>query len=412
MSAPDDRSHPASRRATIADVARHAGVAKSTVSNYLTGYVRVSPDVTARVERAIAALHYKPSQIARSFTSRRRWNRPATHFGAGRRCLTTVGHVSVDYIAAIEALPDRGDRTMAREIFKALGGPAANVAVIAAGLGKPWQLEASLITLVGEDQDSDWAVAELGARNVEIVPPTEPRDGRLARALILVEPTAKRTIIAEPVRVGQFDVARFIAAADATSHRWCLHFEGFQVPQQTPSAAEARRAGFLVTMQSTGLSPEWFAEHASEVFGTYDIAILHHRILDVAAGATSGAPDALVDWVAAQALRAGDAGWPFVVLLFFDHANAAMILRDGSVIRATAPTVDAVDETGAIDALAGTFLALWLHDEPPDQALQLAVAAASLAVTRFGAQEVRPTAADLLSMLNRTAAPQPASQEI
>lgn len=400
------------RRATIADVARHAGVAKSTVSNYLNRSVRVSADVSARVAKAIDALEYKPSQIARSFTSRRHWNRSTQTFGAGPPCLVTVGHVSVDYIAAIEVMPVHGDRTMAREIFKALGGPAANVAVIAAGLGKPWEMVSSLITLIGEDQDSDWAVAELGARQVEIVAPTERRDGRLARALILVEPSAKRTIIAEPVRVGEVDVARFIAETDTSNRRWCLHFEGFQVPQQMAYAADARRAGFRVTMQSTGLTSDWFARHASDVFRTHDIAILHHRILDRLVDTASRDPQALAAWIAEQARTAPEGDWPVAVLLFLDHATAAMILRDGSVLWQTVPPVKAVDETGAIDAFAGTFLALWLHDAPPDQALRIAVAAASLAVTRFGAQEVRPTTAELLSLLGMTTAPHPVSETI
>lgn len=400
MSTDEDAQEPRPRRATIADVARHARVAKSTVSNYLNGHVRVSPDVTARVATAIAELDYKPSQIARSFTSRRMSQRATSQFRSGVPCLTTVGHVSVDYIAAIAALPHREDRINAREIFKALGGPAANVAVIAAGLGQPWAVAVSLITLVGEDQDSDWAVAELGLRNVAIVPPTEPRDGRLARALILVEPTGKRTIIAEPLRVGQFDVAHFVTSTDAATSRRCLHFEGFQVPQQISSAKMAREAGFLVTMQSTGLTAEWIAAHAGELFRSYDIAIFHHQILHGLVESPSKSPEALVTWIAARASLADGDDWPAAVLVFFDYTRAALVRRDGTITWAEAPLVNVIDETGAIDAFAGAFLALWLNDVPLDQALRVAIAAASLAVTQFGAQEVRPDAADLLAMLD------------
>lgn len=41
---------------TIKDVARRAGVAPSTVSNYLTGNARVSPPTAKRIQEAIDEL--------------------------------------------------------------------------------------------------------------------------------------------------------------------------------------------------------------------------------------------------------------------------------------------------------------------------------------------------------------------
>jgi LacI family transcriptional regulator len=51
--------------ATIADVARRAGVTTATVSNVLTGRVVVRPETRDRVEKAIAELDYRPNLIAR-----------------------------------------------------------------------------------------------------------------------------------------------------------------------------------------------------------------------------------------------------------------------------------------------------------------------------------------------------------
>ena len=51
---------------TILDVARHAGVSVSTVSNVLNARAdRMRPDTLARVEQAIQALHFRPSTLAR-----------------------------------------------------------------------------------------------------------------------------------------------------------------------------------------------------------------------------------------------------------------------------------------------------------------------------------------------------------
>jgi LacI family transcriptional regulator len=67
-------SEPAStsraRNVTIFDVARAAGVSKSTVSNVVLGVGQVSDETQRRVRAVIDALDYKPNGIARQFVKR------------------------------------------------------------------------------------------------------------------------------------------------------------------------------------------------------------------------------------------------------------------------------------------------------------------------------------------------------
>jgi len=67
----DTTSAPAGRAATIADVARLADVATSTVSRALSNPGRVNAVTRRRVEEAAAALAYVPSSQARSLASGR-----------------------------------------------------------------------------------------------------------------------------------------------------------------------------------------------------------------------------------------------------------------------------------------------------------------------------------------------------
>ncbi len=55
---------------TLFDVARRAGVSKSTVSNVIRGDGRVAETTRERVERAIAEIKYHPNVIARSLKAR------------------------------------------------------------------------------------------------------------------------------------------------------------------------------------------------------------------------------------------------------------------------------------------------------------------------------------------------------
>lgn len=57
--------------ATMSDVARHAGVALSTVSYVLSGTKPVSAQTRERIEASMAELGYRPNAIARSLASRR-----------------------------------------------------------------------------------------------------------------------------------------------------------------------------------------------------------------------------------------------------------------------------------------------------------------------------------------------------
>jgi LacI family transcriptional regulator len=81
--------------ATISDVARHAGVATSTVSHVLNGTRYVSPETTAAVERAVKAVGYTPNVLARALA------RSSTNM-VGIAMSTTTNRYFGDIVNAIE----------------------------------------------------------------------------------------------------------------------------------------------------------------------------------------------------------------------------------------------------------------------------------------------------------------------
>ena len=63
--------HRGARRPTIEDVARAAGVSRSTVSRVLNGGSHVSPEVMSEVNRAVSLLGYSVNQAARNLAAGR-----------------------------------------------------------------------------------------------------------------------------------------------------------------------------------------------------------------------------------------------------------------------------------------------------------------------------------------------------
>ncbi|GAA5202471.1 LacI family DNA-binding transcriptional regulator [Microbacterium jejuense] len=57
--------------ATMADVARVAGVSKKTISNYFNGYPYIRPETRARIQAAVAELNYTLNVSARNLSSGR-----------------------------------------------------------------------------------------------------------------------------------------------------------------------------------------------------------------------------------------------------------------------------------------------------------------------------------------------------
>ncbi len=66
-----DAPHRAARRPTIEDVARVAGVSRSTVSRVLNGGLHVRPEVISNVNNAVGVLGYSVNQAARNLASGR-----------------------------------------------------------------------------------------------------------------------------------------------------------------------------------------------------------------------------------------------------------------------------------------------------------------------------------------------------
>ncbi len=383
------------RRPTIREVAARAGVSVGTVSHVLTGHRPVRPATRAAIDAAIRELGYTPDATARALIARR--DRAAAALDPAVPRLTAVGYLCADHTARLPVLPHRDDRVTAAGIEKTLGGCAANVAVTAAGLGPPLAVAAELLSVVGDDADSDWAVAALRARHVHLHPLSLRRGGRLSRCFILVEAQGSRTIVNEPLRVPRETFARWLDAQGGGrggGGRRCVHVQGDQVEGLAGLLPRARAEGFALATHATGLPAAWRTPRGLDrLRRLFDLVVLNRETAQEVLGPGFGGSTAEL-LRRMRALRAGS-GAPFVVTL--GPEGAALLAGGGEPLRVAAPAVaPVVDTTGAGDTFTGAFLAAWLNGRGLGEALRLAVEAGSRAVTVLGAQEHGLTAAALL----------------
>lgn len=384
------------RRPTIHEVARVAGVSIGTVSNVLNGTAVVRPELRVQVEQAITTLGYRPNTIARMLIARRA-RESGLRISAGPK-LTSVGYLSVDYTARVDALPRRDDRLTAAGIEKSLGGPAANVAVMAASLGGRWAVACELVTALGNDTDSEWALSQLAARSVETIAIRGGLDRRLSRCIILVEPDGRRTIVNEPFVLEETNVVRYLDHAPEDGKCHCVHFDGYQVTTMADSIPRVHDLGFITSVHTTGLPQDWRTPEAfRHLRAGFDLVFVNR---DVARDILqfSGSDSEIVRRVQRLCLDTLPSKAKGLVLLTLGASGAALFAADDKVLMQSAPPVETVDTTGAGDTFVGVFLATWLNGESPAAALRYAVTAASLSTTAEGAQGRRSTAEDLLAL--------------
>ena len=380
-----------SGRPTIRDVAALADVSIGTVSNVLTGARPVAPATRGAVEAAITDLGYLPDQAGRSLNSRRRRGPSAPPAGMPR--LTTLGYVCADLTARLPRIPGPAERATADLIETTLGGAAANVAAVAAGLGPPCAVWVELMTVLGTDAASDWAAGLLAERGVTLTQGSRRTDATLSRCMILVDGQGDRTIVNEPLQVPAADLLAWLDRLPQPAGRHCLHIQGDQLEGVLDVLPQARERRLVLACHAPGLPAALRTiSGLALITALFDLVFLDLE----AACAIAGTSDVRrlpedIERILSGPRRA-------TVVLTLEAAGAALYQPSTPSRRVAAVPVAPVDRTGAGDCFAGSFLAAWLTGSTAERACCLAVKAAGGSVMVRGAQEYRPRAVDLLAV--------------
>jgi ribokinase len=296
-----------------------------------------------------------------------------------------VGSVNVDLVVTTERLPRPGETVIGGHFAQHHGGKGGNQAVAAARLGAT----TAFVGAVGHDLFGTDARAALEAEGVDVRGLATVAGESTGVALIVVDATGENSIA---VASGANAVLSSVQVRAALRRLQLTPADVVLVGHEIRTGAThealrfARLAGartILNPAPADGLD-RWTLELA-------DILTPNEGELAKLVG-EEGRPSARAKRLLGE--QPGRRG----VLVSLGAKGAVLVV--GRVVRTIpAPRVEVVDTVGAGDALNGALAAGLAAGLDLAEAARRAVVAASLAVTRAGAREGMPTAAELDAQL-------------
>jgi ribokinase len=294
----------------------------------------------------------------------------------------SVGSLNVDVTFSVNTFPRPGEDKPVRDSWRTMGGKALNQAVAAHRAGA----DACLAGAVGDDSLGRDVLDFLRAEGVDTRCCEVLAGTTTGLALILVEPSARNTILFEPgaVRGMTWPAAVAVRPGD------CL-LSHAEVPMEVLTAAyeAGRDAGAFNVISGMRL------DQADKLLPLLDLLIVNQLEFEILAGQP----------VPAQVLVSGDlrtlterAGIESVsVIVTLEELGARYLDSAGNAAYVPAPAVAAVDTTAAGDVFTGALAAELAAGGRLPEAMGFAVAAGSLAVLRKGAASSAPARADILA---------------
>jgi ribokinase len=298
--------------------------------------------------------------------------------------LVVIGAINVDLVVSGAALPRPGETVTDGELSRHHGGKGGNQATAAARvLGEAGRV--AMLGAVGDDDMGHAARTALEAEGIDVANVAVVAGSPTGVALIAVDQGGQNQISVAPG--ANRDLGDPSEALDGS--RPALVLASCEIPFDALSAAAAwcgtNHVAFVLNPAPIHPMLRELLEHTAVVTPN------HGEVTKLAP--TSG--DAVE---AAHALRERTPG--LAVLVTMGEAGAYLLDDDGET-GIPAPSVHAVDSTGAGDCLNGVLAAGLLEGRTIRDAAARAVAAATMSTAVDGAREGMPTRQELEEFLAR-----------
>lgn len=297
--------------------------------------------------------------------------------------VTVLGSLNLDLVTVVPTLPRRGETVTGGDLRREPGGKGANQAVACARAGATVRM----VGACGVDDSGDILVRALLDDGVDTGGVRRLRGVPTGVATILVESTGENVIALAPganARLGPADVA---AACDDLSAGDLLLVQ-LEVPTDVVrrAAEAAADRGATVVLNAAPVVTD-----VDDLLAHVDVLVVNEH--ETRALAAAYGVDGVGHNVTTSAQRLADRFGCLVVATL--GPDGVVATRGSETRRVRAPAVAAVDRVGAGDTFTGYLAAAICRGTDEKAALEQAVAAASLTVTRAGAQESIPRLTDV-----------------
>jgi len=286
--------------------------------------------------------------------------------------IAVVGSANVDLVAYTPRVPGPGETVIGDRFVVSPGGKGANQAVMARRLGA----EVWFVARIGTDAYGDLTLADLVAEGV-LVRFVERVAEPTGVAPIWVEPDGTNRIVVIPGANDAWDPADAATPIETVADL-AIAIGQLEIPQRVTAAAfaAAKRRGAV-----TILNPAPAAPLLPELIEATDWLIPNEDEFEALAKAAGTRGATFHERVAAYAAES-----PARLLVTLGANGAVLVQPDGSLVHVAAPTVTALDSTGAGDAFVAAFALAIAGGIDPLSAVASANAVAAESVTRPGAR--------------------------
>ena len=291
------------------------------------------------------------------------------------------GNATVDLTLCLPRFPVTGETVLARSLSRSPGGKGLNQAVAAARAGA----DVELIAPIGRDVDGAFLAAYLRAEGIMSAAILAP--GTTDVSMIWVDYVGANMIAssADAARSIKSDAVNTLLASLGRDD--ILIMQGNLRADTTLAAAQQARARGARIL----FNPAPIAEDLAGLLRFTDLLIANEIEAETLTGCGPEAAIAPLHRLGAETV---------IVSL---GARGALYSDGHTTLSVAAPPVEALDTSGAGDVLVGTIGAMLARSLDGPAALEIAIRAASLSVTRAGTTPSFPTAAEMRALI---AAPQ------
>jgi len=303
--------------------------------------------------------------------------------------ILVVGSLNMDQIVHVPRPPILGETLLGAGSLKLVpGGKGANQAVAMARLGAP----VAMAGRVGTDPFGEQLLKALMADKIDTGLVVIDKQEASGVAFIFLAPDGENAIIVASganMRVGQ-DQVELTNIFEAITRARALVLQ-LEIPLETVKTliAKGHNAGIPVVLNLAPAQPVVW-----EVLRQLQVLIVN----EIEAGFLAGTHIANHEDARTVATALQKQGIPIVVITL--GAQGAILARDDGtgntqITYQAAPKVHVVDTTAAGDCFVGALTVALTDGQSPENALQFAVYASALKVTKFGAQSGLPMRAEV-----------------